>query len=284
MTEEVKLQERQEVLIFVQNPNKSLSQIEEPIGKGMVIRNELSDDMSYHGSPTYYRIYTVVDENGKYYKGTYMFSSSGCGDYFFKTEGEHKNYLEFMIRQNEEKIQKAQNNIKDLEERLKQYEKNMETMAQEVPIVEDVKPDDEMEPEPIQAKEAEDEPKQEDIREDVDGGDDEEDKEDEYLSQTPKSLKDLVNPLLWGNINYEDVARVGKTTPKYKLGEIVNLNTWGGMKYGFEVKDIKVTYHNRMEEYVWGYYLYKEGESTSFSFTYIPQGYLRKVEEEKEVV
>lgn len=44
----------------------------------------------------------------------------------------------------------------------------------------------------------------------------------------------------------------------------------------FKVVDVKVTYHNRLNEYVWGYKLHKEGEETGFSFTYIPEGYLRE--------
>lgn len=69
---------------------------------------------------------------------------------------------------------------------------------------------------------------------------------------------------------------VEKTVPQFSVGEIVDINTWTGMKYGFTVQDIQVTYHMRLEEYVWGYQLYKEGERTGFSFIYIPEGYLRK--------
>lgn len=72
---------------------------------------------------------------------------------------------------------------------------------------------------------------------------------------------------------------VEKTVPKFSVGELVDISTWVGMKYGFEVQDIQVTYHLRLNEYVWGYKLYKEGERTSFSFEYIPEGYLRKREE-----
>lgn len=90
-------------------------------------------------------------------------------------------------------------------------------------------------------------------------------------------IKNIINPLLWGEINEEEVKKVGKIPPKYSINETVNLNTWGGMKYGFKVVDVKVTYHNRTNEYVWGYRLYKEDEDTGFSFTYIPEGYLRKL-------
>lgn len=96
------------------------------------------------------------------------------------------------------------------------------------------------------------------------------------------NVENIINPLLWGDISEEDIARVGKTPPKYSIGEIVDLETWGGSKHDFKVVDVKVTYHNRMGEYVWGYKLYKEGESTGFSFQYIPEGYLRKKGEEVE--
>lgn len=88
--------------------------------------------------------------------------------------------------------------------------------------------------------------------------------------------KNILNPLLWGEVNEEEVKKVGNIPPQYSIGEIVDLNTWGGMKYDFEVVDVKVTYHNRLNEYVWGYKLYKEGETTGFTFIYIPEGYLRK--------
>lgn len=74
----------------------------------------------------------------------------------------------------------------------------------------------------------------------------------------------------------ETAEMVNKTVPRFAIGEIVDINTWVGMKYGFEVKDIQVTYHMRLEKYVWGYKLYKEGERTGLSFTYVPEGYLSK--------
>lgn len=88
--------------------------------------------------------------------------------------------------------------------------------------------------------------------------------------------ENIINPLLYGEINSVEVEKIGNTQPKYSVGEIVDLNTWTGKKYDFKVIDVKVTYHNRLSEYVWGYKLYKEGEETGFSFTYIPEGYLMK--------
>lgn len=64
--------------------------------------------------------------------------------------------------------------------------------------------------------------------------------------------------------------------PKYSIGEIVDLATWVDTRYDFKVVDVRVVYHRRCCEYVWGYKLHKDGEQTGFSFTYIPEGYLRK--------
>lgn len=94
-------------------------------------------------------------------------------------------------------------------------------------------------------------------------------------------LKDIVNPLLFGPINEKEVGKVANTIPKYSIGEIVDLETWGGGKYNFKIEDIKVTYHNRLNEWVWGYKLYKENEQTGFNFEYIPEKYLRKKEQNK---
>lgn len=94
--------------------------------------------------------------------------------------------------------------------------------------------------------------------------------------EVDNTLENIVNPLLLGNIDRNEVEKVAKTPPKYKVGEIVDLATWGGSKYDFKVVDVKVTYHNRLYKYVWGYKLYKQGESTGFYSTYIPEEYLRK--------
>ena len=91
-----------------------------------------------------------------------------------------------------------------------------------------------------------------------------------------KNIEELINPLLYGPINLFEIERVGGTLPKYTIGEIVDINTWVGKKYDFEVLDIKVTYHPRMNRYTWGYKVYKEGEDSGFTFTYIPEGYLSK--------
>ena len=97
-----------------------------------------------------------------------------------------------------------------------------------------------------------------------------------------KNIEELINPLLYGPIDISEIKKVGGTLPKYTIGEIVDINTWVGEKYDFEVVDIKATYHPRMQEYTWGYKVYKEGESSGFSFEYIPEGYLLKKDEREE--
>lgn len=89
-------------------------------------------------------------------------------------------------------------------------------------------------------------------------------------------MTNLTDPFLFGIFNEKEVKKVGNTPPKFSVGEIVDINTWTGMVYDFKVVDVKVTYHYRCNEYVWGYRLYKEGQTTGFSFEYIPEGYLRK--------
>ena len=43
--------------------------------------------------------------------------------------------------------------------------------------------------------------------------------------------------------NTKEAERVKNISPLYKVGEIVNLNTWVGEKYDFKVVDIQVIYH-----------------------------------------
>lgn len=88
------------------------------------------------------------------------------------------------------------------------------------------------------------------------------------------SLKMLVNSDLCGSVDFDEVEKISKTEPKYKIGDIVDINTWTGIKKDFEVKDVKITYHMRKDRYVWGYELYKEGEKTGLNFRYIPEGYI----------
>lgn len=95
--------------------------------------------------------------------------------------------------------------------------------------------------------------------------------------------EEMYNPFLTNGLNIEEVKKDIKTEPKYEVGEIVDLETWGGSKKNFKIEDIKITYHPRMYRYCWGYMLSGK-ESTGLNFTYIPEGYLRKqVKKEKDM-
>jgi len=61
---------------------------------------------------------------------------------------------------------------------------------------------------------------------------------------------------------------------KYKIGESVMVNTWVGVEGPFEILEIEQTYHHRLGEYCWGYFL--DGK-TSLTMEFIPEGYLRKL-------
>jgi len=69
--------------------------------------------------------------------------------------------------------------------------------------------------------------------------------------------------------------------PKYKIGEIVDINSWTGIKKNFKIIDIRIIYHNGMMTKVHGYLLDKP--DTGFNLVYIPEGYLiSKSESRKE--
>jgi hypothetical protein len=66
---------------------------------------------------------------------------------------------------------------------------------------------------------------------------------------------------------------------KYKIGERVNVQGWVGDDNGI-VLDIDWVYHSRRGEHCWGYKIDFDGKEQLFTFRYIPEGYLRKLEEE----
>lgn len=90
------------------------------------------------------------------------------------------------------------------------------------------------------------------------------------------SIHDMINPFIINPEGLDDAKLVNKTKPKYSVGEYVDLQTWTETKRNFMVVDIKITYHQRCNEWCYGYLLYKENESTGFTMQYIPEGYLRK--------
>jgi len=62
---------------------------------------------------------------------------------------------------------------------------------------------------------------------------------------------------------------------KYKIGEIVDINSWSGLKKNFKIVDIDEIYHRRLGEYVCGYKVDREDE-TGLNYHFIPEGYLEK--------
>lgn len=66
---------------------------------------------------------------------------------------------------------------------------------------------------------------------------------------------------------------------KYKIGERVKVGGWVREDFG-SVEDVQWIYHHRLYEHTWGYKVKFEGEGPGLAFSYIPEGYLRKAEEE----
>lgn len=66
---------------------------------------------------------------------------------------------------------------------------------------------------------------------------------------------------------------------KYKVEERVKVCGWVREDFGI-IKDITWIYHNRVGQHCWGYNIVFEGEGPGLTFVYIPEGYLRKIEED----
>lgn len=92
------------------------------------------------------------------------------------------------------------------------------------------------------------------------------------------NILDFVNPFLSGSINEMAVRKVLEKEAKYQVGEIVDIANWVDLKKDFEVVDIKVTYHPRLDVWCYGYKVFKKDDETGLNFEYIPEGYLRKKE------
>lgn len=95
-----------EVLIFKYIREWGPNQDEDHFSIGTIESSKESDDLSYHGSPWYEQIYTVVDENGKKYVGCY--GSGLLGNSYFRTKEDHIKVLETRIKWNDEKIAEIQ--------------------------------------------------------------------------------------------------------------------------------------------------------------------------------
>lgn len=105
-----------EVLIFKYIREWGPNQDEEHYLIGTIESSEESDDLSYHGSPWYEQIYTVVGQDGKKYIGCY--GSGLIGRNFFRTKEDHIKVLEARIQMNEEKIVDIQNQNQKYQEQI----------------------------------------------------------------------------------------------------------------------------------------------------------------------
>lgn len=69
--------------------------------------------------------------------------------------------------------------------------------------------------------------------------------------------------------------------PTYSIEERVEVCGWTGKGTGI-IEDIREIYHLRLNEYTWGYKIKMDNKQQLFSFNYIPEGYLRKLNEISE--
>ena len=103
-----------EVLIFKYITEWGLHQDYEHFIKGKVVKSEISDDLSYHGSPWYKMNYTVLGEDGKKYFGNYKHPH--LGNSFFMTKEDYIYYLKNKLINNKEKILKITTENKKIQE------------------------------------------------------------------------------------------------------------------------------------------------------------------------
>lgn len=104
---------------------------------GVIKSSEISDDLSYHGSPYYEQIYEVLGEDGETYIGTHNIGL--IGNYFFRTREEHIEVLKRKIITNNENILKLQeknneynNQIALLEKKIKRKVKVKKIITKDV--------------------------------------------------------------------------------------------------------------------------------------------------------
>ena len=103
-----------EVLIFKYIPGLGLEQDMKQYIKGTIIKSEMSEDLSYHGSPWYVTNYTVLGEDGMEYFGNY--GNCVIGSSYFMTEEDYISYLIRKIELNNAIITEIENENEELEE------------------------------------------------------------------------------------------------------------------------------------------------------------------------
>lgn len=70
--------------------------------KGVVISSRDSENLSYHGSEWYERIYTVIDDEGRNYEATH--NGAYVGPFYIRTIKEHIVNLKEAIQDNYDKM------------------------------------------------------------------------------------------------------------------------------------------------------------------------------------
>ena len=108
-----------EVLIFSENKNNDSKILEKKKSiKGVIISSKKSEDLSYHGSPWYEQIYTVLGDNGKTYEATYGSANSLIGNVYILTVDHYIKYINHLIEENNKifSLLKSKNIIEDLKE------------------------------------------------------------------------------------------------------------------------------------------------------------------------
>ena len=94
----------EEVLIF-RGGEGYLNQDSIKYIRGTIISSYESDDLSYHGSSWYLQLYKVLGEDGKTYICTYGTYYKFVASYFIKTYSDYLKYLDYIIDNNNSKIQ-----------------------------------------------------------------------------------------------------------------------------------------------------------------------------------
>lgn len=112
-----------EVLVFCRLNGQTYDSLDESkFIKGIIVSSKESEDLSYHGSPWYEHIYTVICENGEEYQATY--GSNLINAYFIRTVEHQKECINNAIDENSEKIIDLNKKIRILEDSLASLRKD----------------------------------------------------------------------------------------------------------------------------------------------------------------
>lgn len=110
-----------EVLIFEYIREWGIDQDDEHYIRGNVVKSEMSDDLSYHGSPWHVMNYTVLGEDGNLYFGNYEHPI--LGNSFFMTQEDYIRYLEGKIDNNQKKILEINEENQQIRARIENVQK-----------------------------------------------------------------------------------------------------------------------------------------------------------------